>query len=134
MTGGTVFGNVDAWNGSAVNISGGSVADGHGPSGRPNRLHAHGDSEVNLFGREFMLDGTDITTRLNPNDPFVIDGRDVIFSGLLADGSPFSFDLENFSPNATLTVTLVPEPAAFLLTMISVALLLGRRRKNSYVL
>ena len=50
------------------------------------------------------------------DEPFTIDDRDVTLSGLLADGSPFSFDLnprrsteilgDFFDTRATLTVTL----------------------------
>ena len=53
---------------------------------------------------------------LTIGDAFTIVNRNVTLSGLLADGSPFSFDLltgnrfsrEYFDPDATLTVTLVP--------------------------
>ena len=86
-------------------------------------------SEVNLFGTQFVVDGTDITNTLNPNAPFIIDDRGVIFSGLLADGSPFSFDLGCFSASATLTATLVPEPSSFVLlvALFSASVLFGRR-------
>jgi hypothetical protein len=127
VSGGTLFGNIDAWNGSEVNISGGSVTRGYGPSGRPKCLYAHKDSTVNLFGTEFVLNGTDITNTLSPNVPFVIDDRDVIFSGRLADGSPFSFNLDCFSHSATLTATLVPEPSSFMLLLVGLMCVLWRR-------
>ena len=53
---------------------------------------------------------------------FTIENRDVILTGLLADGTAFSFDLntefyygEFFSPDATLTVTLVSAVPDFIL-------------------
>lgn len=70
---------------------------------------------MNLFGTQFVLDGTDITDSLSVNVPFTVNDRDVTLSGLLHDGSPFSFDLKReyvgfsedyFHPDATLTVTL----------------------------
>ncbi|MCH7752566.1 MAG: hypothetical protein IH898_10490, partial [Planctomycetes bacterium] len=103
---GLVGTDFDAFTGSVVDISGGSVG---------NDFDAFSGSEVNLFGTEFVLDGIDIMASLTLNDPFTITDRDVTLSGLLADGSPFSFDLNStnafpqdyFDPGALLTVTLV---------------------------
>ena len=82
------------------------------------------------------------------NEAFTILDRDddLILSGLLADGTPFSFNLRTgdltdpafdfgddfFDPDATLTVTLVsvvPEPSSLVLLGLSGLVLLGRRRK-----
>ena len=106
ISGGSVGSSFDANSGSVVNISGGSVgAD----------FDAYSGSEVNLFGTEFVLDGVDITALLTVNDPNTITDRDVTLSGLLTDGSPFSFDLNStnvsgqdyFDLGATLSVTLI---------------------------
>ena len=71
-------------------------------------------AEVNLWGSEFVLDNIDITALLSPNMPFTINDRDVTLSGLLADGSAFSFDLTStfgmsdyFDAGATLTIMLM---------------------------
>ncbi|MFV2069551.1 MAG: hypothetical protein ACC645_21515 [Pirellulales bacterium] len=105
ISGGSVGIFFDAFSGSEVNISGGLVGD---------FFRASGGSEVNLLGTQFVLDSIDITASLTLNVPFTINDRDVTLSGLLANGSPFSFDLngtivsgqEYFDPNATLSVTL----------------------------
>ena len=64
----------------------------------------------------------------------MIGDRDVTLSGLLSDGTPFNFDLNStdirgkdfFDPHATLTVTLVPEPATLQLLIVAVGIVLGR--------
>jgi len=69
---------------------------------------------VNLSGTEFYIDGAPLDD-LVFNAPFTLMDRDVTLSGLLADGSSFLFDLNSnfvvnedfFSPDATLTLTLV---------------------------
>ena len=112
ISGGMVGGSFDAFAGSVVNISGGSIGDD---------FDAFDGSTVNLFGTEFILDGIDITSSLTLDVPFAIDDRDVTFSGLLDDDSPFSFDLNStngsgddyFDPNATLTITLTALPGDF---------------------
>ncbi|MEO0587285.1 MAG: hypothetical protein AAF078_06550 [Planctomycetota bacterium] len=114
ISGGFVGSGFLAHSGSTVNISGGTVG---------NFFNSFSGSEVNLLGLEFFLDGVELTG-LSLQEPFEITdrGRDVALSGLLADGSAFSFDLnstfdpfvsrevDSFHPDATLTVTLVPEP------------------------
>ena len=67
---------------------------------------------------------------LTPSEGFTITDRDVILSGLLADGSEFSFSLNSsvvpgedfFDAAANLTVTLVPEPATWTVAMIGLIL------------
>ena len=112
ISGGSVGSNFEAQNGSEVNISGGTVdLDGFiGGVG----------SSVNFQGREFSINGT-LLSDLQLDQPFTITDREVTFSGVLADGEPFSFFLDtfaypnfgSFSANATLTVTLV-EPVVLL--------------------
>ena len=102
----------EASSGSVVNISGGSV-DGS--------LLVSSGSEINVFGTDFLLDGTSLES-LDAGEAFTITERDVTLSGLLADGTPFSFDLtlppegtpnflleDLFAQDATLTVTLILE-------------------------
>ena len=108
ISGGTI-GNVFAARlGSEVNISGGTFGDS---------FQARFVSTVNIQGSEFSIDGTPLNN-LQPGQPFTITDRDVTLSGVLADGEPFSFDLnsedtssindfeEFFSPDAILSVVL----------------------------
>ena len=93
---------------SVVNISGGTV-------GRDFR--ADSESVVNIIGSQFSIDDTPISN-LQPEQTVTIYDRDGTLSGVLADGTPFSFDLNPFidgyfRPDATLTVTLV-EPTLLL--------------------
>lgn len=88
-----------------VNISGGTLQG---------TFQAVSGSVVNVSGSEFSIDGTPLNN-LQPGQPFTISDRDVVLSGILADGEPFSLDLVSefpinggsvFLPNATLNVTL----------------------------
>ena len=87
-----------------VNISGGTVGA---------EFDAFSGSEVDLLGTEFLLDGV-LLESLVAGEPFAITERDVTLSGVLADGTPFDFDLnaintlgeDFFDPESTLTVTL----------------------------
>ena len=105
-----------------VTISGGSVGD---------RFDAFDGSQVNLIGTEFFLDGSELEGFI-VGEPFTVTDRDMTLSGLLADGSPFSFELNSgfsdshdfFSLGATLTVTSVPEPSCIVLA-IAATLLTG---------
>lgn len=126
ISGGAIGGNFLARDGSNITVTGGSfdsfflvleggaIAISGGSFG--DEFIAFPESSVSLLGAQFLLDGVDITSALTLNDPFTIVDRDVTLSGLLADGSPFSFDLNStnlfgeedyFDPNATLTVTLI---------------------------
>ena len=89
-----------------MNISGGSVGG---------QFEARSGSKVNLFGTDFLIDGVALTEP-SVGEAFGLTDRGVLLSGVLADGSPFQFDVSSryFSPDATLTLTLVPEPAAVL--------------------
>ena len=92
--------------GGVLNISGGSIGT---------RINAGSDTEVNLFGSEFVLNGVLLDDSLTLGDAFTIVDRDVTLTGLFTDGTSFSFDLnsnddgsflDSFDPSATLTVTL----------------------------
>ncbi len=77
---------------------------------------------MNLAGSNFVLDGVSLDGSLTVDVPFVVNDRDVILTGVYTDGTAFSFTLNSefvvnpsdlvppadvFSPDATLTVTLV---------------------------
>jgi hypothetical protein len=91
---------------------------------------------VNLFLRTATLDGSPLAG-LAPGLPLTVLERDKTLAGLLADGSPFSFELNSalttpanrdfFPPGSIVTVTLVPEPAGALVTEIALACLIRRR-------
>ena len=109
-----IFGGSVGWfyvnDGGTVNISGGAFEG--------LTFQAWSGSTVNLFGTHFLLDSLDITASLTQNVPFTISDRDVTLSGLLADGSAFSFLTNNVRSGGTLTVTLVPEPNAIVLVLV----------------
>ncbi|MEM6459697.1 MAG: PEP-CTERM sorting domain-containing protein [Planctomycetota bacterium] len=126
VTGGSVGIFFEANSGSTVNVAGGSVGEG---------FNANSGSTVNLFGSSFTLEGV-LLTSLVMGEAFTITDRDVTLSGRLADGSAFAFELngdrvadEGFiDPNATLTVTLIPEPGSLVLLGLGVLLTTRRRR------
>ena len=68
-----------------------------------------------MFGTDFVLDGLSLDASLSLGEAFTILDREVTLSCLLADGSPFSYDLnlvngtgaDFLSAGATLTITLV---------------------------
>jgi hypothetical protein len=105
IAGGEVERGISASVGSTVNVSGGKFTGG---------FWANANSTVNLFGSEFLINGEPILG-LTSWESSTIQQRDVILSGALSDGSPFSFDLNSarkdandyFDPAATLTVNLV---------------------------
>lgn len=129
ISGGTVGINFQSISRSEVNISGGSVGNG---------FRAPDGSMVNLFGTQFVLDGVDITDSLAANVAAIISDRNVTLSGLLTDGSQFSFVLNSqfssgedfFGTNAILSVTLVPEPASVFLLLFAMITGLSRSRKG----
>jgi hypothetical protein len=110
INGGSIGSNFEAYSGSVVNISGGNVAQGF-----IDEFDAVAGSKVNVFGTEFLLDSVQMES-LVPGEAFIITEREVLLSGLLADGTSFDFGLwvnsfrgHFFDPEATLTVTLVEE-------------------------
>ena len=104
-----------AFSGSVVNIGGGEIGAG---------FEAGAGSEVNLFVEEFEIDGVPQSVP-ETGETITITDRDIILSGRFTNNTTFSFDLNGtttetavfafstdrtrqlFSPNATLTVTLV---------------------------
>jgi len=152
ISGGTVGDNFTALDGSTVNISDGTIGNFFNAdfgstiniSGGTIGSDFTANSEVNLFGTEFFLNGNPLNELIlgQATDIFELAETGVL-AGSLADGSSFEFDLiddPNFesigginSAESTLTVTLVavPEPGSGLtLAMISV-LMLSRRRKKT---
>jgi len=126
ISGGQVGRGFDAFSGSTVTISGGMIGDD---------FDAFSGSLVNLIGTEFVVDGINITASLLPFTPTMVNVRDITLSGLLSDGSPFSFDLNSgnvfdqdfFGTGATLVVTLVPEPSTLMIGALGLFCLVVRR-------
>lgn len=94
--------------GVVVNISGGTWEDtfagGFGTG-----------SMINLFGSDFVLNGVSLDDSLTIGNAFTIEDRSGTLSGVFADGSLFSADLDSAfrstgsaSRTGTLTVTLGP--------------------------
>jgi hypothetical protein len=111
--------------GGSVELSGGVM------SGAFEALAA---SRFNVRGSSFLIGGAEPVW---PADgKLVVTQRDVALTGTLLDGQPFHFELNSlpgnshyFSPEAVVTITLVPEPSALVLLAIgSVAIGCRRRR------
>jgi hypothetical protein len=134
ISGGSIGTGLIAFNGSELNISGGRFG------GREySDYYARSGSTVNLFGRQFLINGVPVEG-LSPGQPLVFTERNGTLSGILADGSPFSFLLASSIPGprptprgifGTLTLTLVPEPStAFQLAPIAFAVPLWIRARR----
>lgn len=109
----------DVWGGAVVRIFGGELFS----------VRVFQTGEVHFFGSEFALNGEAIEGLL-PNHSVEITARNVTLTGLLSDGSPFSYNLNttagSFSgpdpasaaSTATITVTLVSQlsPSSALLS------------------
>ena len=128
VSGGSVGDGFSALFGSVVNISGGSVGDA---------FMASFSSTVNLSGSGFLLDGVSLEPQLTLNEAFTLTDRGgAVLSGTLADGTAFDFVLnelfiggqDQFDAEATLTLTLVPEPGVLSLLALGGVGLLTRRR------
>ena len=112
MSGGNLGSNFDAESGSIINISGGTIGSVfNARSGSAVEISggaigtsfkASLGSSVELIGGEFVLNGSTFTgssISLNSND---------LFTGTLADGSPFIFD--PLTGDELNSVTLTPSP------------------------
>ena len=127
ISGGSIGHSLSAYDGSEMNISGGSLTSSFSAESGSivnvrggsfgSRIFVYNDSAVNFFGSNFSLDGI-LLDDLVAGEAFEIVDRDVTLSGLLADGSEFSFNLNTVDeiflscivdPAATLTVTFTPE-------------------------
>ena len=124
--GGSIGEGLFALAGSEINISGGIIGDFFSArSGSVVNMsgctfsfefEARSGSEVNIFGYDFVLDGAPLNS-LAAGNAFTIADRDVTLTGVFVDGTAFSLALNSdlsqgdfISPDATLTVTLVPPP------------------------
>ena len=127
ISGGTI-GNLSTFNNPVIDVSGGVIGDGTGSfsvtgilniSGGEfqNRLRVGSESEVNLFVLEYQIDGQSPDSQ-GIGETVTIADRDVTISGILADGTPFSFGLntgsvafseDSFASDAALNVMLVDE-------------------------
>jgi hypothetical protein len=119
---GGVVEDLVAIDGSLVRIVGGSVGEG---------FQARGGSNVSLVGLDFEIDGEPIVG-LMPSVPMEISVRDVELTGMFADNSPFELVLgsDSFSSDATLSVTLVPEPSSYTVVFIASAAWFRLTRKS----
>lgn len=117
-----------------VNLHGGNFQDNFlGPP----------EGVLNIFGRQFFNDGMEITG-LTPGVATVFPDRDVVLSGALEDGSPFSFSLDLADEGSaitpgfvaegfTVTLTLlVPEPTAASLALVGLLSLSVARRRLAH--
>jgi|GEM_PF-3390217 len=114
MTGGSAgnfFSQIDS--GGTLNLAGGTILAGGAVSGT--FFSVDNTSAFNLFGTELFINGVPVEGLLE-DIPLTITEREGEVSGLLADGSIFSFDLFSFMPtsggtfihpDATFTFTLV---------------------------
>ena len=75
--------------GSTLNMSGGSL-DG--------TIEASSNSEINLFGTEFSIDGIELDS-LVLNETFTLPDRNVTLTGRFADGLGFNFQLNDTVPD-----------------------------------
>jgi hypothetical protein len=121
----TDYRTFEAEAGSEINVTGGDFQGRFGAFGRPTerlavnirggnfREFQTSHADINLFGTDFRLNGVEIPG-LVLDQPFTITERSVTLSGLFADGSPFSFDLNTpvttadyFGSGSHVTVTRV---------------------------
>ena len=105
ISGGVVGNDFRAHSGSQVTLSGGSVGD---------RFSAFAGSNVTLSGGLFKLDGVLIPAVSSPGQSVLVDIPDnALFTGVLADGTPFAFhsdDVDLFD-SGTLRLSAVALPA-----------------------
>ena len=105
-----------------LNVSGGNLFSDEFSLGGQFSL----GSQVNFFGYDFAIDGVPIPGLVS-DVPFEVFDRDIVLSGRLSDGSPFSLPLEeggflHTAQGAHISVTYaIPEPGAFLLALLGMA-------------
>jgi hypothetical protein len=127
MSAGVISGGVSLGMGAVFNLSGGSI---------PTEVAMSSTSELNIFGRSFLLNGVPIPG-LTVGDTVTIAERDIALTGSLLDGSGLLLNLStldqygdpNIVPGATITVTLVPEPTGLVLSGVGLCVAAAVRRR-----
>ncbi len=119
-------GTVQLFGRSSMLLSGGRV----GNSGRAD-FNISGRSELEVVGTHFLLDGLPIPGLDSPGDTVILESRGGAgLTGSLADDTDFRLRLrqEFIDPNATLRITLIPEPSS--VSLASAALVAAMVRRN----
>ena len=129
LAGGTVR-SIEAFSGSSVAITGGDISEliiakigsvvelSTSISGT---LSGNAESEINLSGQEFFLDGVAIDGIVT-GVPFLIDDREVVLSGTMLDGSFFSKNITTVSGSFAGEVNSVENQARLTVTVVSALL------------
>lgn len=111
--------------------SGGSVELSGGMMGSV--FEAIAESRCSIRGSSFLIDG--VEPAWPADGKLVVTQRDVSLAGTLLDGQTFHFELNSlpggshfFSPEAVITITLVPEPSALVLLAVGFVAFVGRCR------
>jgi hypothetical protein len=117
MTGGAIIDIFEISANSTANVSGG-VLPAYGG------IDVAAGGELNLIVTQLAIEGNNVDLPLSVRTPILTanTGPDVVtsnLSGVLADGTPFDFDLRYFGGASQINVTLVPEPST---TVMAVAL------------
>jgi hypothetical protein len=124
MSGGDWGGRFWLGPGSTFNLSGGVI---QGPLTLT-------ETVFNVVCQSVLVGGSPIAG-LIPGTPHVVTQRDTTLSGVLLDGSPFSFDMntgimpddDSFPVGATVRVTVIPEPASISLAVAFAVIVAGMR-------
>ena len=111
-----------AYSGSELNLFDGTVNNLLANSGSQinvlgnvrfrNQFFADAGSVVDVFASEFFVNDVEVEFT-DGGTPFLLESRDVLLSGVFADGSTFEYDLRDdfsVSEGATLRLNLVAEP------------------------
>lgn len=132
ITGGNLGGLFVATNGSIINVSGSNI----GADLVSNTFSVESGSIANLFVTDaFLADGNPLD--LDFGVTTVLDHRGTLLQGHFADGSPFVFDLDanfdvnDFFPIGSLTITLVPAPGSVILFGFSGLAITRKRRPQA---
>lgn len=148
LRGGSHGGSLDAYAGSILNVAGGSIASGVNARGIVNLTAGSLGSHFALLQGATMsirasmafLNGAPIPGLALGQTVTISERGNFTLAGELTDGTPFDFDLNDdsfkwfmeqadfFDPNASLQITLVPEPTSAALLAIAAFAWLGRRR------
>ena len=125
----SIFGGEDApssivvQEGGTLNISGGVI---------PSRLSTADDSSLNLSGSTFLIDGVEIPD-LVLGEAFTVVDRNVIMSGVLADGTAFSQNLNSMFLSNPGDIGRIREGTRLTVTLTEAPPLLGDVNKDGAV-